>query len=157
MKETILEALMQLFTEIDIHDLDAYPELLATLEKAGYQLRDIQKTAAWLQSFAEVAEHKIQVTPSQPTIRIYSPDEKIRLGIKGQNFLHYLENIQVIDSKIRELIIDRLLMLENKELTIAQIRWITLMVLANRNQKVPPLSWLDCIVTHPKSETSTCH
>jgi len=157
MKETILEALMQLFKEIDISEQQAYPEMLTTLENAGFKLTDIQKALIWLQSFADLAENQIKPVLTTPSIRIYSPDERSRLGLKGQSFLRYLENIRVINSRTREMIIDRLMLLDSQELKITQIRWIALMVLANQNQSLPSIAWLNCIIAHPKNEITTCH
>jgi Smg protein len=46
--------------------------------------------------------------------------------------MQYLENIGILDAAQREVVIDRIMALDNAEIDQEQVKWIILMVLFNR-------------------------
>jgi Smg protein len=52
-----------------------------------------------------------------------------RLDSSCRGFIYYLEQINILTTTQRELLIDRLLALNTSEINIEQIKWIVLMIL----------------------------
>jgi Smg protein len=147
---------MQLIIEIGVDEQIDYAHLLSQFEEAGFTLKDIKQAIAWLQNFAHTAQRKI-IEPAPPkTQRVFMLDEQQKLGRKGQNFLLYLQNIGVVNCHTREMIIERLMDLNTREITLAQIQWATLVVLSEKAVNLNELSWLTAVISHPESK-EVCH
>ena len=148
MKENLLSTLMQLLIEVNIDDPLNHIDLIDRLEEAGFTLQDIKQAVAWLQNFAHTAQHRVKAPVR--TQRVFALDEQCKLGKKGQNFLLHLENLGIVDSKTREMIIERLMELDTRAINIRQLRWATLMVLSQKATDLGELSWLSAVINHPE-------
>lgn len=131
MKETVLDVLMYLFeTFVDSED-EPEPnrnELRDELERAGFGDREIDRALEWLDglNFADA----VPPSPSRSAgIRIYDTVELERLDAAARGYLLHLEQIGILSSPQRELVIDRLLALESDDIDIEQIKWVVMMVL----------------------------
>lgn len=65
------------------------------------------------------------------TMRIYTKKENVRLDASCRGFLLFLEQIQVLNLKTREMVIDRVMALDNTEFDLEDLKWVVLMVLFN--------------------------
>jgi Smg protein len=80
------------------------------------------------------------------TLRIYTEDESNKLGLACRGFLLYLEQVGVLDTSLRELVLDRIMALDAPEIDVDQLKWITLMVLFNYSDKRRDMGWLEDLV-----------
>ncbi|MGL5727949.1 MAG: DUF494 family protein, partial [Plesiomonas sp.] len=104
------------------------------LSRAGFHQDDINKALIWLEKLAELQESDIKpylLAPAPNTVRIYTQEEENKISLTGRGFLLFLEQIQVLDSDTREMVIDRVMEIESDELDLEDVKWVILMVLFN--------------------------
>ncbi|MBO1520081.1 DUF494 family protein [Oceanisphaera pacifica] len=133
----MFEVLMYLF-ETYIHtDVDAEVEqdaLADELTQAGFHKQEILKALAWLERLADlqVAEETPKWARSEPdSFRIYTQEELYKIDAEGRGFLLFLEQIKVLNSETREIVIDRLMELDSPEIELDDLKWVAMMVLFN--------------------------
>ena len=78
--------------------------------------------------------------------RIYTPEEERKLDAECRGFMYFLEQAGVLDATSRELVIDRVLALENDEIEASQLKWIILMVLFNQPGQEHAFVWMEDLV-----------
>ena len=134
----MMDILMYLF-ETYIHS-DAelqveQDELEYELLRAGFQQKDIYKALVWLEELAALQqsdEHSaISTCIASASTRIYTASEMQRLDLECRGFLLFLEQINVLTTETREMVIDRVMGLETNEFELEDLKWIILMVLFN--------------------------
>lgn len=110
-------------------------ELTDELIRAGFHHDEIFKALAWLEKLCD-----LQSTDKNPYLtnvngvlnnRIYSFDEQLKLDIECRGFLVFLEQINVLCSATREMVIDRVMEIESTEFCLVDLKWVVLMVLFN--------------------------
>lgn len=110
-------------------------ELTEELVRAGFHHDEIYKALAWLEKLCELqttdANPYLQYTSQPSTTRIYMYEEQQRLDVECRGFLLFLEQINVLDSSTREMVIDRVMELETNEFCLVDLKWVVLMVLFN--------------------------
>ncbi|GGB53322.1 protein Smg [Oceanisphaera marina] len=133
----MFEVLMYLF-ETYIHtDVDAAVEqdvLADELTQAGFHKQEILKALAWLERLADLqeAEETPKWARSEPdSFRIYTQEELYKIDAEGRGFLLFLEQIKVLNSETREIVIDRLMELDPPEIELDDLKWVVMMVLFN--------------------------
>lgn len=153
MKESVLDVLMYLFEHYldDETEVDSDQESLRSeLVGAGFPEAEISKAFAWLEGLT--AEHEeggaIEVA-RVGSVRIYTGDEMSRLDTRCRGFLLFLEQVGVLDGLSRELVIDRVMALEDEEMDLDQIKWVVLMVLFNQPGRESAYAWMeDLVIDH---------
>ncbi|MFB9137437.1 DUF494 family protein [Vibrio olivae] len=133
----MMDILMYLF-ETYIHS-DAelqvdQDELEEELVRAGFHQQDIYKALQWLEDLAALQQSDAQSaisTSAATSTRIYTAKEMERLDIECRGFLLFLEQIKVLTTETREMVIDRVVGLETNEFELDDLKWIILMVLFN--------------------------
>ncbi|MGD8112609.1 DUF494 family protein [Vibrio sp. NTOU-M3] len=133
----MMDILMYLF-ETYIHS-DAelqvnQDELEEELQRAGFHQQDIYKALIWLEELAALQqsdEHSAISVSSAASTRIYTNRERERLDIECRGFLMFLEQVNVLTTETREMVIDRVMGLETDEFELDDLKWIVLMVLFN--------------------------
>ena len=153
MKESVLDVLMYLFE----HYLDEETEfesdqesLREELVNAGFPDAEIGKAFAWLEGLT--AEHEeggaIEIA-RVGSMRIYTSQEMDRLDTACRGFLLFLEQVRVLDGLSRELVIDRVMALEDEEIDLDQLKWVVLMVLFNQPGHESAYAWMeDLVIDH---------
>lgn len=131
MKETVLDILIHLFENF----LDAGDEpepsrdtLKQGLERAGYPEREIERALAWLEELADDQDSAVGESAGR-AIRVFSGHEAARFDTDVRGYLLHLENIGILSTVQREVVIDRLLALDSDDVDIEQVKWVVLMVL----------------------------
>jgi Smg protein len=110
--------------------------LAQELSQAGFDHHDIVGAFDWYRQLRHMINHSYQDYLSSPSsIRIYTDNERERLDAESFRFLSFLEGAKVILPNERDLILDRAMALKQQEITIEEIRWITMMVLWDENRK----------------------
>ena len=59
---------------------------------------------------------------------MFDAREQARLDSDCRGYILYLENIGIVNAAQRELVIDRLLALDARQIDIEQVKWVVLMV-----------------------------
>lgn len=132
MKETIFDVLMYLFEHYMEEELEIFSDsdsIKTELLEAGFPQLEINKAFDWLESLST----QRAITTTVPTsFRIFSNEEKIKLDLECQDLLLFLERTGILNSKNREIVIDRALALENEEISIEKLKWIILLILLSQ-------------------------
>lgn len=123
-------------------------ESVATeLEQAGFSRGEIGRALAWLAGLSRFqAGVKEGPLLTSHAIRHYSSEECDRLSVAGRGFLLYLEQLGVLDPMTREIVIDRLMALDRRELDMGRIKWVVLIALFNQPDKKSALSLLQDMI-----------
>ncbi len=150
MKESVLDVLMYIFDNYVEDDVEFVPDqesLKIQLTEAGFRDNQIDKAFAWLEGLASQREvtDAIDLTNVQ-SLRIFSDEEMERLDAECRGFLLFLEQAGVLNSRERELVIDRIMALESNEIDLHQLKWVVLMVLFNQPDKEAAITWMEDIV-----------
>ena len=109
-------------------------ELEDELIRAGFRQDDIYKALHWLEDLAALQDTDNQAaitTCSNTSMRVYTSREISRINMECRGFLLFLEQINVLTTEIREMVIDRVMGLETNEFELDDLKWIILMVLFN--------------------------
>ena len=132
MTDSVLDVLMYLFETSSDADLEQEPDrsaLTDELERAGFHGHEIEQALDWLDGLSERNAAGEWATPTDRSIRVFSADEIARLDAECRGYIMYLEQIGILSSQQRELVIDRLMALGEDEVDVDQIKWVVLMVL----------------------------
>jgi len=121
--------------------------IYSELEQAGFHRNEIGRALDWLDGLKSVQEN-VQETPHVPSlaIRYYTLEEGEQIGTDGRGFLLYLEQIGILDSMTREVVIDRLMALDSREIDLGRIKWVVLIALFNQPDKKSALSLLQDMI-----------
>jgi Smg protein len=133
MKETLLDVLMYLFENYhdgELEDTDNQETLRVELAAAGFPEEEVAHAFAWLDGLA-----KQRAEPAlggrTGVIRLYAVQEQDKLSAECRGFLLYLEQLSILGPESRELVIERLLALED-EIDLERVKWVCLLVLINQ-------------------------
>ncbi|KJY82483.1 hypothetical protein TW81_12855 [Vibrio galatheae] len=134
----MMDILMYLFetyihsdAELQVNQDELEDELL----RAGFHQKDIYKALIWLEELAALQQSEthsaISVCSTSNSTRIYTNKECERLSLECRGFLTFLEQVSVLTTETREMVIDRIMGLETDEFELDDLKWIVLMVLFN--------------------------
>jgi len=134
MSETVLDVLMYLFETYSEQDLEVEPEpdqsvLREELLQAGFGEPEVDRALDWLDGLSARHLAPFQVQPAERSIRLFNPFELSRLDTECRGYILYLEQIGILSSVQRELVIDRLVALGAGDIDVEQVKWVVLMVL----------------------------
>tara|TARA_B100001057_G_scaffold69831_1_gene63711 strand:+ start:57902 stop:58375 length:474 start_codon:yes stop_codon:yes gene_type:complete len=148
MRENVLDVLMYLFeTYIETQDeteMD-HEDLRLDLTEAGFNSIEIEKAFDWLDKL----NHENSITADLFDVssnRVYSRIEMSRLSSSCRGFIEYLEQINILTFRQRELLIDRLLALNTYDINIDQIKWIVLMILFSQPNQEKAYSRMEDLI-----------
>ena len=146
MKENIFDVLMYLFENYMEDELDTLPDsdvIRTELLEAGFEQIEVTKAFDWLDSLSLQRAINPLVTPA---FRIFCDQEKTKLNVECQNLLMFLEHNGILNSANREIVIDRVMALENEEISLEKLKWIALMVLLSQPDEEVAFSRMEDIV-----------
>lgn len=121
--------------------------IVSELEQAGFSRNEIGRALDWLEGLNKVQE-TVQAGPqfTPHALRHYSLEESERLGLEGKGFLLYLEQLSILDPMTREVVIDRLMAFDRREIDLGRIKWVVLIALFNQPDKKSALSLLQDMI-----------
>jgi Smg protein len=132
MKENVLDVLMYLFeTYVDTEE-EPEPdqnELRAELSRAGFGETEIERALSWLDALTDQQQNLDYGHKAGHGTRIFNDFEHDRLDASCRGYITYLEQIGILSPPQREILVDRLLALETRDIDVEQIKWVVLMVL----------------------------
>jgi len=132
MKENVFDVLIYLFEKFMDGEDDERPDTDAVrtdLMEAGFPPTEISKALNWLDSLSQMPDMS-QV--SLPAFRVYSAAEEAKLDIECRGLLMFLEQTGILVPESRELVIDRVMALDEDHLSLDNLKWMILMVLFSR-------------------------
>ena len=147
MKETVLDVLMYLFENYqagEFSDTDNQETLRDELIAAGFPEEEVGHAFAWLDGLAQQRQLPLIFGPDR-SIRLYAPQELARLSAECRGFLLYLEQLGLLTLQARELVIERLLAL-NEEIDLERVKWVCLLVLINQPESEAAFSCVEEMV-----------
>lgn len=133
----MMDILMYLFETYIHNDAELMvdqDELEDELKRAGFHQNEIYKALNWLEELAALQQSDAQsaiTTSSSTSVRIYTRSEMHRLDIKCRGFLLFLEQIGVLTTETREMVIDRVMGIETSDFHLDDLKWVVLLVLFN--------------------------
>lgn len=159
MKQNILDVLMYLFENyMDDEDEQAnfdQESLKQELLAAGFPLHEIGKAFDWLESLAYYPLPADAIAAKNCSTRVYLKEECEKLDLECRGFLLFLEQMSVLETQSRELVIDRVMALEIDEFNLEQLKWVILMVLFNQPGQEAAFAWMQDLVYD--EETNLLH
>jgi Smg protein len=129
MKESVLDVLMYLFESYVESQDEPEPdrnELKVELGRAGFHDREIDRALDWLDGLNPADASN---APRNSAFRVFDVAEQERLDAASRGYLLQLEQIGILKPAQREIVIDRLLALDNEEIDVEQTKWVVMMVL----------------------------
>ncbi|NOT16683.1 MAG: DUF494 domain-containing protein [Sulfuriferula sp.] len=136
----ILIFLFESYPQIELApDRDA---LTVKLHAAGFNPIEINQALDWFADLGALSSSQYPDSLAQHQgTRIYAETELARMDVASLGFLMFLEQAGILNPLQREWVIDRILALDDAEVSLEKIKWITLMVLwrQNPNQNYPLL------------------
>ena len=146
MKENIFDVLMYLFENYMEDEIEILPDtdvVRTELEAAGFEQLEVNKAFDWLESLSMQG----LIKPAQASaFRIFCSQETAKLDFECRNLLIYLEATGILNSANREIVIDRVMALENEEISVEKLKWIVLMVLLSQPDEEIAFSRMEDIV-----------
>ncbi|MEE9412906.1 MAG: DUF494 domain-containing protein [Methylococcales bacterium] len=130
----MLEILLYLFENyLDTEqELVPNPDIVRVeLLEAGFPSPEVTKAFEWLEPLAEEST----MLSSAPSIRIFAPQEMERINTECRGLILHLEQSGILSPNSRELVIDRLLALDEPVLTVENLKWVVLMVLFSQPEE----------------------
>ena len=134
----MIDILVYLFENYFDFSLHPKPDALARkLNAAGFDKDEISQAIAWLSGLKDA--RIVEFCGDPRSLRIYTSEEQQKLDAECRGFMRFLEAAEVITPTLRELIIERALLLKDFTVSLAKFKIIVLMVLWSREQDLEPL------------------
>lgn len=146
MKENIFDVLMYLFENYMEEEIDIFPDsdaIRTELLEAGFQQMAVSKAFDWL---ASLSLQGLIKTSTAPSFRIFCREEIAKLDIECRNLIMFLEQSGILNAANREIVIDRAMALENEDISLEKLKWITLMVLLSQPDEEIAFSRMEDLV-----------
>lgn len=114
-------------------EANAYPDentLTRELSAAGFDHGEINQALTWFQGLEDLVSRDTADDAQASTgTRLYTDGEYECLGREGIGLLAFLEGSGILDSIQREQIIDRAFAVNERGLSVEQVKWVVLFVL----------------------------
>lgn len=151
MKETILDVLLYLFEHYFYDDPDAASDresmrdgpIFQGLTRAGFSAAEISKAFDWLDALSRQRPQSGAVRNCWAPVRVYADVELDRLDPECVGFLMFLEQNGILDGDQRELVLDRVMALDQDEIDLDDLKWVVLMVLFNQPGAEAAFAWME--------------
>lgn len=130
-EDNVLDVLLYLFEnylEEEIEDRGPESPLRDELEAAGFPEPAVLHALDWLAGL-EDQRRDPGVLPNTTVLRVYAAEEIRRLPADCRGFIMYLEQLAILPPTQRELVIERLMALDDDAVTVDHVKWTVLMVL----------------------------
>jgi len=146
MKENIFDVLIYLFENYLDDNIDLQPDsedIKTELLQAGFEQAEVNNAFNWLEALTEQSNIKPSISSA---FRIFCPQEETKLNLECRNFLLFLERTGILTPTIREIVIDRVMAIENETIALDELKWTVLMVLLSQSDDDVAFSRMEDIV-----------
>jgi Smg protein len=79
-------------------------------------------------------------------MRLFNDVESEKLDVECRGYLLFLEQVGVLDQQTREVVVERVLALEEDEIDLEQLKWVVLMVLFYQPGREVAYAWMEDLV-----------
>jgi len=128
--------------------IETSQELIAELDRAGFQHALIYKALNWVTNLSEIKQHLPKDYHNKQSMRVFSHKECQILDDECREFLLFLEREGILNPLTKELVITQTIELDNKKIDIPLIKWVTLMVLFDDPTQKEALKKLEFLILH---------
>lgn len=146
MKENVFDVLIYLFENYMDGDVEIAPDpdvIRTELLEAGFPQLEINKAFDWLETLAS----KQAIKPaSSPAFRIFAEREAGKLDAECRGLLMFLEQCGILTPVSRELVIDRVMALNEDSISLENLKWIVLMVLFSQPDEEVAFARMETLV-----------
>ena len=135
MRERVL-AIVNLIAQyfLDEYDMLSESELVEELLEIGYEIDEIDAAFVWMESQAcDFGDTPVFMAPLE-SHRVFTREEMLVLQSAARGYLCRLRSMGIIDDEIHEEIVQRAISLAEDEVTLKEIRNISVLVLFARAQ-----------------------
>lgn len=137
MKENVFDVLMYLFENYMGEDPEVSRDqetLTTELTQAGFPRGEINKAFSWLEGLSNLRQQGTSLLQDNmpESVRHYSAQEKAKISAECRGFLLSMEHRGILDTRTREMVIDRVMALDTDAIELDQLKWIILLVLFNQ-------------------------
>lgn len=149
MKENVFDVLMYLFENYLYDDEELGPDrepIETELSEAGFNRLEIRKAFDWLDALADKRNVPLVGPDSKRSIRLFTEPEMTKLETDCRGFLLYLEQVGILTPVSRELVIDRMMALEDAEIDLDTLKWVILMVLFSQPGQEEAYAWMEDLI-----------
>ena len=133
----MFEVLVFMFENYFAHHAMPNNEVLAQeLSAAGFAQTDISGAVNWFDEMKTMLNQPVAVYSHQKTgMRIFAELEQKKINLESISFILFLQQANVINDVERDLIIDRAMALKQQQISIEEMRWITMIALWNAGRE----------------------
>jgi Smg protein len=132
---SVLDILIYVFDRYMLTDEPDVPErdeLALDLERAGFPTAIVERALDWLADLAGERNRPLLEDGGPRAMRVFTDVEFARLSSECRGYLLTLERMDILSAQQREIVIERMLALEQEELEVEQLKWVVLMVLSSQ-------------------------
>ncbi|MDF1654089.1 MAG: DUF494 domain-containing protein [Coxiellaceae bacterium] len=123
------------------------PEITLQLEDVGFDRISIQQAFDWLDNLNESRSSLDNMPESeQRGIRVFNDYECEVFNLECRSYLLMLQQLKILSPRLRELVIDLIIPLEQEGVDVSLIKWVTLMVLYNDTSRQDALANMELLV-----------
>lgn len=120
-------------------EVNVYPDestLTRELSAAGFDREEINQAMTWVNGLEKLAQDNSYLPhlAESRSQRFYSEAEETKIGTESHGFLLFLETSGILNPVQREWVIDRIMALNEHEVTLEQVKWTVLIVLSSQGQ-----------------------
>lgn len=120
------------------YEADVYPDegtLTRELSAAGFGRDEISQAMAWINGLEKLTQQSYLPGLSESRAQQhYSDAEEIKIGSECRGFIQFLETSAILNPVQREWVIDRIMALNEHEVSLEQVKWTVLIVLWSQDQ-----------------------
>lgn len=117
--------------------------LARKLSAIGFEQEDISAALEWLSGLEALADESHpshhRLVPESRAVRVYCATEVAKLPTACRGFLCFLESAGAIDPVLREMIIERAMVVRDSLVSLDKLKIIVLMVLWRRHRSLDTL------------------
>ncbi len=146
MKENIFDVLIYLFENYLDDDIALNPDsddIKTELLQAGFEPNEVNNAFDWLETLTQQSTIKPGLSSD---FRIFCAQEEIKLDLECRNLLIFLQHSDILTPTTREIVIDRVMAVDNKTISLDELKWTVLMVLLNQSDDDLAFSRMEDIV-----------
>lgn len=105
------------------------------LEKIGFNKKIIARTFDWLNELMQQQSwySEFPNVNTNKTLRIFSLEETCKINLEIRGFILLLEHVGVLDTKMREIVINQLMQLNKRSINLIDAKWVVFFVLISKS------------------------
>lgn len=106
------------------------------LSAAGFEQTDIDGAFDWYEEMkCRLTQPDIRYSHQYSGMRVFSEVELKKINTESIGFVMFLQQANVINDMERDLIVDRAMALKQQEITVEEMRWISMIALWNEGRE----------------------